>query len=178
MSHQLEIALNLVTQLRKEIVQTQRNRLITVCLKISLVTLSSLFILTSQGLEGASLFLVPAFIASLFDFVISSHSFSIKRAGSYIRKHLEPLLRASGGWPSDTPLWEEFVSHNDNRQHPAIWGNFSLSFITALVAIMGWVGSLGEHAGFGQIIYLAAGITFIATFTLSTKNLFSHRQYD
>ena len=82
------------------------------------------------------LFVIPAFAAICFDFLICSYSFSIKRIGHYCREYIEPALKAEGCFPHDFVLWQEFLRDHRTRQNLSLYGNIGL---TALAVAIGGV---------------------------------------
>jgi hypothetical protein len=84
-----------------------------------------------------SLFVIPAFAAICFDFIIYSYSFSIKRIGCYTREHIEPTLKRQGAIPDDFVLWQKFLTQPKTKQNLALYGNFGLTLLTVTIAITG-----------------------------------------
>lgn len=140
-----KLAWDLLVELRKELLESQRIRTQVIGAKIALVS-------GALGLVAANLDKIPAYVAVLavmaglfFDLLIQSYSFSIKRIGFYVRHTLEPLLRSHNAWPADRYLWEEFVAQPRARQSLSSWGHAGLTVVASLAAI----GSLffeGRHA--------------------------------
>ncbi|MCP4049229.1 MAG: hypothetical protein GY730_00785, partial [bacterium] len=116
-----DILWSLLLELRKELVESQKIRTQIIGFKITFVTAAIGVIATKvitpdiiKGHDAAiyrSLFIIPAFAAIFFDFLIYSYSFSIKRIGSYCRYIIEPQIKSfcEIGPDDDFPLWEEFI---------------------------------------------------------------------
>lgn len=132
------LAWNYLVQLREEILSLQN-------IRARLVVAKTVFVSAGAGAVAAyfrdlpALLLLPALAAICFDTVIDSYTFSIKRNGSYIRLHLEPVLRQTHGWSASRPLWEEFMAIGEpNRAKHA--GNWLLTVLATTVASVGiWV---------------------------------------
>lgn len=92
-----------LTELRKELVESQKIRTQVIGFKITFVTALIGFFISkllsdiekSGELDGYNFYLliIPALASIFFDFLIYSYSFSIKRIGLYIRFELEPQLQ-------------------------------------------------------------------------------------
>lgn len=80
---------------------------------------------------------VPAFAAIFFDFVISSDSLSIKRTGFYIRRHLEPFLRAGYELHPEFVTWEQFIASRAARQSLSLLGNLGSTLLSVAAASAG-----------------------------------------
>jgi len=130
-----ELAWNLMTELRKEIRQAQMTRTQVIGFKITIVS-------TGIGLIAANinvtspLLIIPAYAAIFFDLLINSYSVSIKRAGYYCRIHIEPILRKCAKWPEQSPLWEEYMSQPRAVQRLSLIGNFGLTCLSVIIAIL------------------------------------------
>lgn len=157
------LAWNLITELRKELVESQKIRTQIIGFKIAFV--SSVIGLVAAHLDKvpAYLLVLAPFAAVFFDLLITSYSFSIKRIGYYIRSYIEPQLKHQTSWPSSSPLWEEFMANPINKQHMSFWGNFDITVISTAVGIAGLLmtpdSQLATELKFGLVIIL---LIFIA----------------
>ena len=126
---------DLLLELRKELLDTQKARAQIIGFKITFVTAAVGLIGTNlEGLDPI-LLAVPAFAAIFFDLLIASCNFSIKRIGAYIRCHLEPALTKHEHLPSDLLPWEQFLRQPITKQKYAVYGNFGLTLIIIVVGI-------------------------------------------
>jgi hypothetical protein len=143
---------NLFVELRKELVESQKIRSQIIGFKITFIAtligaMSAIY--ASKGLGDPTdkqllflqvlfsvLFVVPAFSAIFFDFIIYSKSFSIKRIGYYIREHIEPVMKSSKVIPDNFVLWEEYLEQPITKQHYAQYGNIGLTLMTFFVALI------------------------------------------
>lgn len=140
MTNKFDVAWNLFLELRKEILASQKIRTQIVGFKITFVSaaIAAIGTLYSQEIDlPPVLFAIPAFAAIFFDLLISSYSFSIKRLGFYSRKYIEPLCRASCGWPTGFPLWEEFLRNPRVNQKATLIGHFGMTLLAILPAYYG-----------------------------------------
>jgi hypothetical protein len=129
----IQLAWELFVELRKELVESQKMRAQMIGFKITFVT--SAVAIAAANIEKVppSLLVIPAFAAVFFDFLISSYSFSIKRTGYYVRTHIEPILAGSSSWPTETPLWEQFMANPSNRQNLSFWGNMGTTLLASVI---------------------------------------------
>ncbi|NTU54381.1 MAG: hypothetical protein HGA97_11950 [Chlorobiaceae bacterium] len=141
---------NLFVELRKELVESQKIRSQILGFKITFLTslivaISAVYASKGIGLLESQnsyllqvfvgvLFLVPAFSAIFFDFIIYSYSFSVKRIGCYIREYIEPVMKAMKVVPDGFVLWEEYLEQPKTKQHYAQYGNIGLTTMTVIVA--------------------------------------------
>lgn len=123
-------------ELRKELLEAQKIRAQIIGFKVTFVSAAIGLIVANldKGIDQ-SVFVMPAFAAICFDFLISSYSFSIKRIGSYVRDHVEPALRRSGDLPEDFVAWQEFLTDPKTRQNLAGYGNMGLTILAVCVAV-------------------------------------------
>jgi hypothetical protein len=123
------LAWSLVTELRKELLESQKLRTQIIGIKVTFV--STTFALIAANLDKVpnSLLVIPAFAAMFFDFLINSYSFSIKRIGWYCLYYLEPLLRAGHDIPDEIFLWEEFLTKPKTKQFLSMIGNLGLTIL-------------------------------------------------
>lgn len=127
---------DLFIELRKELIESQKIRSQVMGFKITFITAAiGLMIANISSLEKA-LFVIPAFAAICFDFIIYSYNFSIKRIGSYCRKHIEPALRSAGHVPEDFTLWQEFLTDPKMRQRLALIGNFGFTLLIVSIGVI------------------------------------------
>lgn len=116
--------------------ESQKIRSQVMGFKITFVT--AMIGLMANGLNSIdkALFVIPAFAAICFDFIIYSYSFSIKRIGSYTRDHIEPLLRNQEQLPVGFALWQEFLTEPKTRQNLAIYGNLGLTMLSVALSVI------------------------------------------
>jgi len=131
-----DLAWQLMVELRKEMVETQRIRAQVIGFKITFVSAGLGLIAANIEKVPSELLLIPAFAAVFFDLLVNGYSISIARIGVYSRAYIEPILRAGTGWPKSFPLWEEFMVRPKIRPWLPIVGNVGL---TALAVIAGLV---------------------------------------
>jgi hypothetical protein len=132
-----ELAWNLFSELRKELVEGQRLRTQTIGFKITVVGAGVGLIATSLGKVPALLLTLPAFAAIFFDFLIHGHSFSIGRIGYYCRTQLERSLRKDLKLQDDFKLWQEFLLDSSSRQWFAVVGNLGLTVLACTIGAYG-----------------------------------------
>jgi hypothetical protein len=130
-----ELAWNLFTELRKELVETQTLRTRVIGLKVAFVSATAA-VVTGLGQTDPTLLVVPAFAAIFFDLLINSYSFSVKRIGWYTWFYIEPLLRTEYSLGDATPLWEEFMRWKSVRQYLATVGNVGLTLLVCAAAMV------------------------------------------
>ncbi len=124
---------DLFVELRKELMETQRIRAQVIGFKVAFVTTAVGVIATKIHNLDAILFVLPAFAAMLFDLLIYSYSFSIKRIGLYVRDHVEPALARHGHMPADFVQWQDYLTQPKTRQELAHYGNFGLTVLVVLI---------------------------------------------
>lgn len=130
----IEVAWRQLSYLREEIVEHQKIRAQVIGVKVTAVTLGMGYILNNADKVPPIALIVVAYASVLFDFLIISHSIAIKRAGSYVRDHLEKIISKESNWPDDTPLWEEFMAHKKSRQFFSMISDFGLSVLASILA--------------------------------------------
>jgi succinate dehydrogenase/fumarate reductase cytochrome b subunit len=136
-SEMKNLAWNLYTELRKEIVATQQLRSRAIEIKIAVVGAAvGLFVANSEKLHDDRLLLLPAFAAIFFDYLIASYSFSIKRQSRYLRLCVEDRLREDYAWPGTVPLWEQYVSQPAQRQMFSVVADLGLTGVVSVPAIL------------------------------------------
>ncbi|MEL6674564.1 MAG: hypothetical protein AAFR61_20305 [Bacteroidota bacterium] len=139
MDEKTTLAWNLYTELRQELVTSQKLRTQIIGGKITFVSAAiGIIISESEDIPFSTLF-VPAYFAVFFDYLIASYSFSIKRIGFYCRKVLEQQMQK--GWKKKDRflLWESFLQRKQAWQNFALIGNLGLSFLALLAALTGGV---------------------------------------
>ena len=124
---------NLFVELRKELLESQKIRSQIIGFKITFITATIGLMATHIMSLDKVLFIIPAFAAICFDFIICSYSFSIKRIGCYTRDHIEPALKAQGDIPHDFIPWQEFLTDSKTRQELAFYGNIGLTLLTVVI---------------------------------------------
>ncbi len=135
-----ELAWNLFTELRKELLESQKIRAQVTGFKITFVTTSIAVIVTkSDKIPEISPFLlaIAAFSAIFFDFLIVSYSFSIKRIGTYCELFLEPIMKDAYGLPEDAILWQNFLKFKKTSQTLSIAGNIGITSLAVMAGIYG-----------------------------------------
>lgn len=159
MSNEFEVACKIFTELRQEVLASQKIRAQIIGVKITFVgTAIGLIIHQENGISGSSglpntLLVIPAFAAIFFDLLIISYGFSIKRIGFYCRNFLEEEIRAAGNMSKDFIFWQQFLEFPKTRQKFAHFGNFGLTVLAIVTAGIGlrhstqtWVTVLGVAA--------------------------------
>lgn len=138
-SEKKQLAWNLFAESRKDIIEYQKLRAQILGFKITIVGAGIGIIATNMEKVSSTLLVVPALAAIFFDLLLAGYSFSIKRTGYYCRKHIEPILRESMDWPTEAPLWEEFMSKPEAKQSHqlfSILGITTLAVIPAIIALL------------------------------------------
>lgn len=136
MDQQTELAWNIMTELRKELLSAQQIRAQVVGFKITFVSTAIGLIVVIQNTVDPELLAIPAFAAIFFDLLINSYSIAIKRMSYYCRTYIEPKLRMHGNWPTDEPLWEEFMSRPEVKQNLSLIGNLGITILALVPAII------------------------------------------
>ena len=117
-------AWRLFTELRKETVESQKLRTQFIGFKITFVS-AAIGLIAANKLDEL-LFIIPAFAAIFFDFLIASYSFSIRRIGVYCKEVLEPVLKRFAGFLQ----WEECMQMRSFKQNIANVGNVGITILT------------------------------------------------
>lgn len=139
MDKQAELAWNMLTELRQEMLSSQRIRAQIIGFKITFVSTAIALIVANLDKVNDDLLVIPAFASVFFDLLIAGQSVGIKRIAYYCRHYLEPKLRIEGSWPNNDPLWHEFVSFPERRQSLSIVGNLgmtTLAFFPAIASLL------------------------------------------
>ncbi len=140
---QMDVALRLLEMLRQEMVSSQKIRAQIIGFKVTAVTATVGIVLSLKQTPddffsiGSDILIVIAIAAVFFDFLVSGHTWSIKRAGYYIREHLERKVIGAGyDWGNNFQLWEGFISkHKKTRQKLSFWGNIGLTMLVSILSI-------------------------------------------
>ena len=132
-----ELAWDMITDLRKELVELQKIRAQVIGFKIAFVSAGMGIVVVNMDKAPYFLLALPGFAAVFFDLLIDSYSFSIKRTGFYCKKYLEPILRAGYSLPSGHLMWEEFMWRSQSGRNLAVWGNLGITFLTLGLPIYG-----------------------------------------
>lgn len=127
------------TELRKEILETQKIRAQIVGFKIAFVSSAVGLIVAHSDKISTKLLALPALASIFFDLLIESNSFSVKRIGVYLRNHIEPTLRKKYKLPGDPPLWEEFLKRPETKQKLSTFGNLGLTTIVVTIAFLAFI---------------------------------------
>jgi hypothetical protein len=138
-SSEVGLVWNLFTELRKEVVEEKKIRTQILQVKITLVSAGIGVIAANAGTVPLELFVVPAFAAVFFDFLINSTGFSIKRIGYYCRTHLEPNLNKAfkNSNPSGEMLWwEDFLAQGELWSPSALFGHLGHTGLAISVAVI------------------------------------------
>lgn len=130
---------DLFVELRKELVESQRIRSQMIGIKVTFIATAYGFMASYVTSDNKTMFVIPAFAAIFFDFVINSYSFSIKRIGCYCREFIEPALRENTNFPTKFKLWQEFLLEPRTRQYFALIGNFGLTILTILIGTIAMI---------------------------------------
>lgn len=126
----------LFVELRKELIEAQKIRAQIMGFKFTFISASmALLIANIEDLDPA-IFVIPAFAAIFFDFIIHSYSFSVKRIGCYVREHIEPALEKPNDVPEDFVWWQQFLTQPKTKQHLVSYGNIGA---TVSVSIIGFI---------------------------------------
>jgi hypothetical protein len=134
-----ELAWNLFTELRKELVESQKIRTQIIGFKITFVSGAIGLMATHLDKVPRALLALPAFAAIFFDFLIHGYAFSVKRIGYYCREHLEPVLRTGSDLADDILLWERFLVKPFTRRTFGFSGNFGLTILASAIAVIALV---------------------------------------
>jgi len=134
MQNELDVAWNLLVELRKEIIESQKIRTQIIGFKITFVSAGIGLIAANTDKISLTLLVIPAFAAIFFDLLITSYSFSIKRIGYYCRKKVEPIIREACNVRRTFPLWEEFVDRPEVKKNFAVVGNLGITVLALIPA--------------------------------------------
>lgn len=127
---------NLFVELRKELLEAQKIRSQVLGFKFTFISVAvGLLVANIEDIDNA-LFVLPAFAAIFFDFIIYSYSFSIKRIGCYTRDYIEPALISQGVVPNDFVMWQKFLTQPKTKQNLAMFGNMGVTFLAVLIGVV------------------------------------------
>jgi len=134
--HKADLYWNLYTELRKEIIESQRIRAQVIGFKITFVSASMGLLASRFEQIPNTLLIIPAIASIFFDFLINSYSFSIKRIGFYLWETLEPQLKEEAQIPNYLPLWQSYLKDRKTGQILSLIGNFGITIIASIAAII------------------------------------------
>ena len=127
---------DLFIELRRELVESQRIRAHVTGFKISFVSATLGLMAANIDKVDKALFVIPAFAAICFDYIIYSYSFSIKRIGYYCREHIEPALKVAGEIPEGFTPWQEYLADPRSRQRLSFIGNFGFTLLCTAIGLI------------------------------------------
>ena len=151
---------DLLSELRKEVIETQKTRTQIIGFKITAVATGLVVLGSLHGEIPSALLLLPAFAAIFFDLLITSQSVGIKRIGFFIATELEPFLRRSGAWPEDVLCWEEYMSRPSVRQSYLLIGNVGFTLLVAVSASIAFAISSPAYESVPLIFVLIAFLLY------------------
>ena len=136
-----EFALQLFTELRKELLETQKLRGQIVGFKLTFAAAALGVIAANIDKLHPLFWTLPAAVSTFFDLLISSNDYGIRRFGHYCRTILEPQLRDHCNLPAEFVLWEEFMykARQQERTGPFRLPMYSHTGITALAWLVALV---------------------------------------
>ena len=169
---QRDLALSIWTELRKEILESQKLRAQIIGVKITFLSAGIGLIVANIDRVPPALLAIPAIAAALFDILVTSYSFSIKRIGYYCRHHLEPIMRLQYDWPHDVPLWEEFMGKTNMRQNLSLWGNIGMTAIATVIAVVGLFSPFQARLSVPLLCGLTAALLWDLFIMLSPRRTF------
>ncbi len=127
---------NLLIELRKEVVESQKLRAQIIGFKITFVSAGIGVIAANIDKLPRYLLAIPALASIFFDLLIESYSFSIKRIGFYCRTYVEPVIREHSQLDSTFLLWEEFMQKPEAKQIFTTVGNLGLTCLAVVPAVI------------------------------------------
>lgn len=130
-----DVCWNLMVELRKELVESQKIRAQVIGFKITLVSTGVGVIIANLDKVPVVILVIPAFAAIFLDFLIQSYTFSVRRIGVYCLQYLEPQIRNGSDLTSAFKFWEEFMILPRARQYFAMVGHLGITSLTVIVAI-------------------------------------------
>ena len=153
-----ELAWNLITELRKETLESQRMRTQVIGFKITFVSAAIGFIYANEGKIPPESFgvvlTIPAFAAIFFDLLIVSYSVAIRRIGLYCKSHLERQLKDDIGMHKGFCFWEDFFEEKRMRPSLAIFANLGIT----LLALAPAVADMVRRSYHSWVLYVIAGL--------------------
>jgi len=157
---------SLFVELRKELVECQKIRAQIIGFKITFVSATVGLLASEFENLHHSFFIIPAFAAIFFDFLINSYSFSIKRIGLYIREKIEPELRFDEPFSENFLHWQAYLNNPTMKQRLAGIGNLGL---TALACGVGVAGQIVYFDGFFSVLLILLLLVFFVLDNISFK---------
>ncbi|MDX2040132.1 MAG: hypothetical protein SF097_02735 [Acidobacteriota bacterium] len=130
-----DICWNVLVELRKELVESQKIRAQVIGFKITLVSTGIGVIVANLDKVPIVILVVPAFAAIFLDYLIQSYTFSIRRIGVYCREYLEPKILEGSELPGNFPLWERFMTRPKARQHFSMTGHLGITSLAVTAAL-------------------------------------------
>jgi hypothetical protein len=128
---------NLFIELRKELLESQKIRAQVLGFKFTFITAALGLICANIEKYDNNILAIPALAAILFDLIIYSYSFSVKRIGSYIKDYIEPVLKCDKDVPTGFVMWQEYLTQRKTVQSLAVSGNIGVTLLCIIVAILG-----------------------------------------
>jgi hypothetical protein len=166
-----DIIWNLFIELRKELLAAQKIRAQVMGFKITFVSTAIGLLVANLKTLDSALLVLPVFASVFFDLIIYSYSFSIKRIGSYTRKHIEPFLKRRGRVPKKFVMWQKFLTQPKTRQNLSLYGNLGLTILAAAVGIIALFCPFRPWLSSSLIIALTIFIIMDVMAYLSPKKL-------
>jgi hypothetical protein len=154
-----KLAWDLLVELRKEILESQKIRAHIIGVKVTFVGVLVAAIAGHSEKIPLAVLAVPAFAAMFFDFLIASYGYNIKRIGFYIHEFLEPKLKQSFAWTNNTPMWEDFLHAHAPQQFLGVAANIGLTLIVTVVAA---IGVVLDHPNQSQIPIAGKAVLLLA----------------
>jgi hypothetical protein len=131
-----ELYWNLYTELRKEIIESQKIRAQVIGFKITFIS-AAIGLLSSKFEQIPNVLLViPAIASVFFDFLINSYSFAIKKIGYYLREILEPNLKLEANLPQDFTTWQIFLRDPKSGHPMAFISNYGVTVLASTAAVI------------------------------------------
>ena len=146
---------NLFVELRKELLEAQKIRSQVLGFKFTFIPAAMGLLAVNLKEIDKALFILPAFTAIFFDFIIYSYSFSIKRIGCYTRDYIEPVLRSQKDVPEDFVMWQQFLTQPKTKQSLALYGNFGVTLLTVIIGLIALFFPFRILVSLGLIMALA-----------------------
>ena len=162
---------NLFVELRKELLEAQKLRSQLLGFKFTFVTAAMGLLAVNLKEIDKALFILPAFAAIFFDFIIYSYSFSIKRIGCYTRDYIEPALTFQKDVPKDFVMWQQFLAQPKTKQNLALYGNFGVTLLTVIIGLIALFFPFRIFVSLGLIIALAIFVVLDLLAYLSPNKL-------
>jgi hypothetical protein len=135
MSEKATLYWNLYTELRKEIIESQKIRAQVVSFKITFVSAAIGLLASHLDTIPKTVLIIPAFASVFFDFLINSYSFSIKRIGYYLKQYVEPELKTEYQVTDDFLFWQHFLKNPKTGQFLSQIGNYGITLLASCTGI-------------------------------------------